>query len=59
MIEQPDMLALKKYKGLNYEQLKGDKSGLSSVRVNNQYRIEFEEKTVGGFALMVLSINWL
>ena len=47
MIEQPDMLALKKYNGLNYEQLKGDKSGLSSVRVNDQYRIEFEEKTVG------------
>ena len=47
MIEQPDTLALKKYNGLNYEQLKGDKAGLSSVRVNDQYRIEFEEKTVG------------
>ena len=40
------MLSLKKYNGLNYEKLKGDKAGLSSVRVNDQYRIEFEEKTV-------------
>ena len=46
MIDQPDTLALKKYNSLNYEKLKGDKAGLSSVRVNDQYRIEFEEKTV-------------
>ena len=26
---------------LNYEALKGDKQGLSSIRVNNKYRIEF------------------
>ncbi|MCD8183064.1 MAG: type II toxin-antitoxin system RelE/ParE family toxin [Bacteroides sp.] len=26
---------------LNYEVLKGDKQGISSIRVNNQYRIEF------------------
>jgi proteic killer suppression protein len=26
---------------LNYEVLKGDKQGISSVRVNNRYRIEF------------------
>ncbi|MDH6341549.1 proteic killer suppression protein [Parabacteroides sp. PFB2-12] len=45
MITQPDVLALKKYNSLNYERLKGDKAGLSSVRVNDQYRIEFEEKT--------------
>ena len=30
-------------KGLNYEVLKGDKKGLSSIKVNDQYRIEFEE----------------
>jgi proteic killer suppression protein len=45
MIDQPDTLALKKYNGLNYEKLKGDKAGMSSVRINDQYRIEFEEKT--------------
>ncbi len=26
---------------LNYEVLKGDKRGISSIRVNNRYRIEF------------------
>ena len=26
---------------LHYEVLKGDKAGLSSIRVNDQYRIEF------------------
>ena len=47
MIDQPDTLTLKKYNSLHYEQLKGNKAGLSSVRVNDQYRIEFEEKTIG------------
>lgn len=28
-------------KSLNYEVLKGDKKGTSSIRVNDQYRIEF------------------
>ncbi len=29
-------------RSLNYEVLKGDKTGLSSIRVNDQYRIEFK-----------------
>ena len=33
-------------KSLNYEVLKGDKSGISSIRVNNQYRIEFSVKKI-------------
>ncbi|GHT71701.1 hypothetical protein AGMMS50239_40930 [Bacteroidia bacterium] len=37
-----DTNALAKYNGLNFENLKGDKAGRSSVRVNKQYRIEFE-----------------
>ena len=28
---------------LNYERLKGDKKGFSSVRINDQYRLEFRE----------------
>lgn len=32
---------------LNYEKLKGDKAGLESVRVNKQYRIEFESRIEG------------
>ncbi len=34
------------YNALNYEKLKGDKDGLESVRVNNQYRIEFKTTKV-------------
>jgi proteic killer suppression protein len=33
--------SLMKYNGLKFEALKGDKNGIFSVRVNNQYRIEF------------------
>jgi len=35
-----------KYNSLNYEKLKGNKAGLSSARINDKYRIEFEEETV-------------
>lgn len=31
------------YAGLNYEKLKGNFKGYSSVRINNQYRLIFEE----------------
>lgn len=33
--------ALWQIRSLNYEVLSGDKSGLSSVRVNDKYRVEF------------------
>lgn len=33
--------ALWPIKSLHYEVLSGDKEGLSSVKVNNQYRVEF------------------
>jgi proteic killer suppression protein len=31
------------FRSLNYEKLKGDKKGLSSLRINDQYRLEFRE----------------
>ncbi len=37
---------LYRYHALNYEVLVGDKAGLESVRVNNQYRIEFKTTKV-------------
>lgn len=45
MIQSPNVLSLAKYNSLRYEKLVGDKEGLSSVRVNDKYRIEFEEIT--------------
>ncbi|MDE6551514.1 MAG: type II toxin-antitoxin system RelE/ParE family toxin [Muribaculaceae bacterium] len=43
MMELPNVIAMTRYNSLRYEKLSGDKAGLSSVRVNDQYRIEFEE----------------
>lgn len=39
--ESPSIASLAKYNSLNYEELKGNKQGISSIRVNNKYRIEF------------------
>ena len=43
MRQMRNTAGLLQYNSLNYEKLRGDKAGLSSVRVNNQYRLEFEE----------------
>lgn len=48
MIGVPDIIALSKYNGLNLEKLSGDKKDFCSVRVNNQYRIEFTTTEVQG-----------
>ena len=48
MKNEQNVLGLTKYKALNYERLSGDKNGISSVRVNDQYRIEFEEEIEDG-----------
>ena len=54
LIAQPNTIALIQYRSLHYEKLKGDKVGLSSVRVNAQYRIEFEEHIVDGQTLATI-----
>ena len=43
MMKLTNVMGLAQHKGLHYEHLLGDKEGLSSVRVNDQYRIEFRE----------------
>lgn len=48
MVGEDNVLGLNKYNSLNYEHLSGNKEGLSSVRVNDQYCIEFEEETEEG-----------
>jgi len=47
MMELTNVMDLAKYGSLHYEHLHGDKEGLSSVRVNDQYRIEFREINEG------------
>lgn len=36
---------LRRINSLNYEVLSGDKAGRSSIRINNQYRVEFTVNT--------------
>ena len=48
MKQQENVLGLTKYGSLRYEKLHGDKRGRSSVRVNDQYRIEFTEAMEAG-----------
>lgn len=48
MIYVSDVMGLTRYNSLRYERLKGDRAGLSSVRVNDQYRIEFREYVKDG-----------
>jgi len=42
----PGIESLYKYNALNYKALQGDKKGLESIRVNDQYRIEFKTSKV-------------
>lgn len=42
-LEQADnSTQLRQFRSLNFEALKGNKKGLYSVRVNKQYRLEFQ-----------------
>ena len=54
MIAEENVQGLCKYNSLNYERLEGDKRGLSSVRVNDQYRIEFEEEYEKGQSIATI-----
>lgn len=48
---------LYRFHSLNYEVLIGDKAGFESVRVNNQYRIEFKaRKVVSDIVITVCNI---
>ncbi|MCQ2228370.1 MAG: type II toxin-antitoxin system RelE/ParE family toxin [Bacteroidales bacterium] len=41
MLDSTSIDALSRIGSLHFENLKGDKEGISSIRVNLQYRIEF------------------
>lgn len=42
---------LYRYRALRYEKLVGNKAGLESVRVNDQYRVEFITSARGGITI--------
>ena len=43
LVDAERMEELFGYNSLRYEKLKGDKKGISSLRINDQYRLEFRE----------------
>ena len=43
LVDAEKMEELFGYNSLRYEKLKGNKKGLSSLRINDQYRLEFRE----------------
>ena len=45
LVSAPRIETLYQIKSLNYEVLSGDKAGISSIRVNDKYRIEFMVNT--------------
>lgn len=53
----PDDRSLRNWKSLHYEKLKGDREGLRSIRVNDQYRIVFELSETQPLTATILSIE--
>lgn len=49
-----NVMALSEYGGLHYEHMHGDKKGVSSVRINDQYRIVFNEILQGEQTIAVI-----
>ena len=50
----PTIESLYQYHALNYEMLTGDRKGISSIRVNKQYRIEFTVTKVESETLVTI-----
>ena len=47
------------FRSLNYEVLRGDKKGISSIRENDQYRIEFTVNKIDNKELVITICNIL
>ena len=45
------------YKSLHFEKLKGERSGQSSLRLNDQYRLIIEEIAESGIKILIIEIS--
>lgn len=52
----PRIETLYQIKSLNYEVLSGDKAGISSIRVNDKYRIEFTVSLLDNSVVTICNI---
>ena len=57
LLSAPNLKALYKFNSLNYEVLKGNKKGISAIRVNDQYRIEFITSNMNGTEAIITVCN--
>lgn len=57
LAEAPNIEALFPMNSLNYEVLSGDKQGVSSVRIDRQYRLEFIVSTEGEPTITICTIT--
>ena len=46
---------LRQFRGLNFEHLKGDRVGEYSIRLNDQYRLLFEETAEGELSVILIN----
>jgi proteic killer suppression protein len=46
---------LRKFKGLNFEYLKGDRKGKCSLRLNDQYRMIFEQLNENEITIILIN----
>lgn len=57
LLDVKNVKGLMQINSLHYETLKGDKAGLSSIRVNDKYRVEFTVKeTIDEAVLTVCNV---
>jgi proteic killer suppression protein len=56
LLKAPNIQALYTFGGLHYEALTGDKAGISSIKVNNKYRVEFRVTEVLGTGETIITV---
>ena len=56
LAEAPNIESLFVMNSLNYEVLSGDKAGISSIRIDHKYRIEFKVEQKEGTIITICNI---
>lgn len=55
LISISNILQLRQFRGLNFEYLKGDRKGECSIRLNDQYRLLFEQKSENEIEIILIN----
>jgi proteic killer suppression protein len=57
LIDAPDLKTIGQIRSLNYEKLKGNRKGQSSIRINDQFRVCFIELTENEIAVEIIELT--